>query len=248
MIFYKKIVSYLLHKKPVKIDAVKGYNKWAATYDNEIEMGNVTVFYNDILVKSLLSKINFAFEFICDFGAGTGRHYKRIMNLKPKRWVGCDTSPAMLKKLKLNNPEAETHILTDHVLSFAKDSEIDFIFSSLTIGHIKKIDIVFTEWNRVLKKGGNILLTLFHPNLGHLKTARSFKNSTGKTYAIEHYKHSIPELHSFFKKNNWEVITFEESIIGDEIKSFLEKNNLSKAYTEIKGNEIVCGFILKKNI
>ncbi len=238
--------TFLRKRTKLNINVVDGYDKWADIYDKEIEIGNVTVFYNDILVDSLLKQVKLPIQYACDFGAGTGRHYQKIIDLQPKRWVGCDVSPGMLKKLHLNIPEAETHVLADHNLYFAKDAEIDFIFSSLTLGHIKNVEQVFIEWNRVLRNKGKILLTLFHPNLAHLKTARSFKNTKGEIYNIEHYQHLVPNLEVFFKDLNWKVLAFEEQVIDERVKPVLAKNNLTEAYANIQGKAIVCGFFLEK--
>ena len=242
----KNIVSLLKQRLKKKTNAAFAYNIWAKTYDEENKKGNVTIFYNDLLIEKMLTETTLQGQVVCDFGTGTGRHYSSLMKLNPKRLFGCDVSSGMLEKLKAKYPDAETHLISDHELNFVKDSEVDIIFSSLTIGHINHLEKYLTEWNRILKPSGEILLTFFHEEFANLKTARSFKTAEGKLFIIESYKHEIAKMKKMFSSLNWDTLFFKEESIDERVEPLLKKINALHVYQNIKTKKIVGGFILKK--
>ena len=44
-----------------------------------------------------------------------------------------------------------------------KNESCDCIISTLTIAHIQNAEEAITEWNRVLKPGGQMIITDYHP-------------------------------------------------------------------------------------
>jgi len=229
-----------------KENAATAYDIWAHTYDNEITNGNLTVFYNDILIAEMLQNTALTDKIVLDIGAGTGRHYPALKALQPKKFIACDVSEGMLQKFNAKFPEAETHLITENTLNFANDESVDVLFSSLTIGHVQYIDAFLQEWNRVLACDGTVLLTLFHPTLSHLKEARSFKDSDKNLHIIEHYEHSVANLKKMFATLSWEIISFSEKEIDALCLPLLEEMNLQQQYDAIVGKKIVCGFLLRK--
>lgn len=70
----------------------------------------------------------------------------------------------MTGKLKKKFKEAEVFVSEKISPKVFEDSAFDLIISTLTIGHIKDIHLQFQEWDRILKTGGKILITDFHPD------------------------------------------------------------------------------------
>mgnify|MGYP003663992801 CR=1 FL=1 len=227
-------------------NAATAYDTWAHTYDDEKNNGNLTVFYNDILIAEMLQNTALKDKIVLDIGAGTGRHYPALKVLQPKKYIACDVSDGMLQKFNAKFPEAETHLITENTLNFANDKSVDVLFSSLTIGHVQHIDAFLQEWNRVLAFNGTVLLTLFHPSLSHLKEARSFKDAHENLHIIEHYEHNVVYLKKRFATLSWEVISFSEKEIDSLCFPLLTKMNLQQQYDAIVGKKIVCGFLLRK--
>ena len=102
-------------------------------------------------------------KIIVDIGCGTGRHWKKIFEQQPKKLIGFDVSEGMLKILQQKFPGAETHHLVNDELRELKNESCDIIFSTLTIAHIKHAKKALQEWNRILKPGGEIIITDYHP-------------------------------------------------------------------------------------
>lgn len=102
---------------------------------------------------------------ILDLGCGTGANLSRILRLGIPigRYVGVDTSPAMLQHARqkfssLKN--AEFYIGDIERLSFG-DSTFDFALSTWALEHILQVELAVAEALRVLKRGAHLAL-LFH--------------------------------------------------------------------------------------
>lgn len=59
---------------------------------------------------------------------------------------------AQIIRADLNNP-----------LDFIKNESIDIVLSSLTLHYIKNWDTVMSEFNRILKKNGQLIFSVHHP-------------------------------------------------------------------------------------
>lgn len=228
------------------LSATTAYDEWAETYDVQLKNGNITVFYNDLVVDELLGRIPIKGRTVCDFGAGTGRYHDTMAKYKPERWIGCDVSQGMLDRLMKKIPDAEVYKLDDHQLYFLKDQEVDVLFSSLTLGYIKNIEDVFEEWNRVLRPGGYIVLSMFHPEFGNLEKARSFTNARGKVRIILSHQHRKDELLRLFKQKHWQIHSVKEAGIDERAIPELDRMGKSDMYKGLAGKPLIIGFVLRK--
>ena len=253
MLFFKKlshsfeliIQKFTKRSSPV-LSAKHAYEMWADSYDQELKNGNLMVFYNDLLVDYYFANLDARGMIVCDFGAGTGRHRAKLMERKPKRWIGCDTSAAMLDKLRLIDSQAEVYELENHTMPFLKDNELDLLFSSLTIGHIKDIGATLKEWNRTLKPGGKIFITMVHPILAKYKEVRSFKDSLGRVRIIENYRHEPETLKRIFSDMGWVIKTTKEVSIDERAYSTLKEIGKLHLYERSKKEPMILEYQLEK--
>src|ERR1035437_10198276 len=137
------------------------YDLWAESYDSQPD--NLMLALDEEVFSGLLNNINIKNKIIADVGCGTGRHWKKIFDKEPQKLIGFDVSEGMLKMLQQKFPQAETHHLINNELQDLKNESCDCIFSTLTIAHIKNAEEAIREWNRVLKPGGQMIITDYHP-------------------------------------------------------------------------------------
>ena len=156
----KHVSAYLFSTKETEPEAA--YNLWAKSYDSQPD--NLMLALDEELFSGLLNNIIVENKIVADIGCGTGRHWKKIIAKNPKKLIGFDVSGEMLKILQQKFPEAETHLLINNELDTLENNSCDIIFSTLTVAHIKNIRKAITEWNRVLKPGGDIIITDYHPS------------------------------------------------------------------------------------
>lgn len=97
---------------------------------------------------------------IVDFGCGQGAILEELKKLNPDaQYMGLDVSESALEKARERLPNVEFHLITDGEKLSLADASVDFIFSSEVIEHIYDTENALSEIARVLKPGGQVLLT-----------------------------------------------------------------------------------------
>ena len=231
-----------LDSKPCNADVA--YDLWAADYDSQPD--NMMLAWDEEIFSNLINNIDLENKIIADIGCGTGRYWKKIFEREPKKLIGFDVSEGMLKMLQQKFPEAETHHLINDELKQLKNEFCDFIFSTLTIAHIENAENALQEWSRILKPGGEIIITDYHPAALAKGGKRTF-NHNGKTIAVKNYVHSIEQLKGVARQLHLQVFRFIEKSIDESARPFYEKQNALAVYESWKGTPIIYGIHLKKH-
>lgn len=102
---------------------------------------------------------------ILDFGCGAGHILSEIKKLNPRaKLIGLDVSRAALDEAQKLLPEAELHKIEDGGKFPLPDNSVDFIFTSEVIEHVYDTENAAKELYRILKPGGEMLLTTPYHN------------------------------------------------------------------------------------
>lgn len=245
MKYIDKIKNRLKKKKPVRrLSSRDAYGIWYAFYDDQPD--NTVLFLEEKLFSEMISNTDIKNRNILDFGCGTGRHWMEILDHKPLKLTGIDNSHEMTGKLKMKFKDAEVFVSETISPEVFEDSAFDIIISTLTIGHIKNIDQYFQDWNRILKAGGEILITDFHPAAFSAGMKRSFPHKD-EVIEVENYLYDIEYLKKIFSELKWEVISIFEKKIDDDVRHLFEKQNFMTAYDRFFGTPLISGIHLKKS-
>lgn len=176
-------------KQPPTLSPLEGYNAWAKTYFSE---SNPVKDHSNKWVEQLLPDLNS--KTMLDAGCGAGYFCLYAEKQKAFKIVGVDFSSEMIAQAKKNCPSAEFHC-TDLISFVYTHESFDIIICALVLGHIQSISPVLKNFAHLLKPGGELILTDFHPYQTQHHAKRTFVNpQTGNTLAIEHYLHSIDEI------------------------------------------------------
>lgn len=220
-----------------------GYNLWAESYDDQPD--NLMLALDEEVFSDLLNGIDVENKIIADVGCGTGRHWKKLLDKKPQKITGFDVSEGMLKILKQKFPLAETHLLQNNKLDQLKNNSCDTIISTLTIAHIKNVEEAMIEWYRVLKPGGKIIITDYHPLALEKGGKRTFSYQK-KIVSVTNYVHTIEKLTSVAEQLSMEVLRLTEKVIDESSRPFYEKQNALDVFEKWNGTPIIYGMYLKK--
>lgn len=245
MTLFKSIrKTFNLSSRKKGIDPAKAYNIWAQQYDAQPD--NLMLALESSVFTGLLRHTSLKDKVVADIGCGTGRHWEEILAHAPLNIYGYDVSIGMLAKLKEKYPSRDIYQLHDHLLPQLEDASCDMIISTLTIAHIKNIDEALTEWCRVLKPGGEIIITDYHPDALANNGDRAFVHKN-KLISIKNYVHSLERLKTLLQQLGLEQVFSDERIIDDSVKSYYEKQNALHVFDKFKHTKIVYGMILSKN-
>jgi len=221
----------------------KAYEIWSANYDNQ--PGNLMLDLDEKIFSDLIENIDLRDKKVADIGCGTGRHWLKIYAKNPSRLMGFDISEPMLALLKKKYPFALTQKTTDNLLTAIPDCSVDIIVSTLTIAHIENIEEAIASWTRILKNGGELIVTDFHPALLASGGKRSFSHG-GKNLSVKNYTHPIEKMKKIFSDAGCILIREEEKTVNEEVRSYYEKKNALHVYERFKGLPVIYGLHLRK--
>ncbi len=180
------------------MDVQQAYNAWSETYDS---VENKT---RDLEGRALRESINSTEPLdILEIGCGTGKNTEYLQT-KAKKLIGADFSAEMLalakKKIDAENVEFRQLDLRE-AWEFTANS-FDLITCSLALEHIENIDFVFSEANRVLRKGGQFYFGELHPFKQYQGTKARFETGSG-VFELECFVHHVSDFFEAGKKNNF---------------------------------------------
>lgn len=170
-----------------EIDPHAGYELWASTYG---EVPNAFQQLEAEAIEGLMPSL-YGERFL-DLGCGKARLSRVAMDSGARRCIAVDSSRAMLTASSaLRSPRVSRVQATAACLPFSKGS-FDAIGVALTLGHVADLSEALTEMRRVLRPGGWLLISDFHPAATSRGWVRSFTDpETGRTFAISQHLHPL---------------------------------------------------------
>src|SRR5258705_1421809 len=164
-------------KKIEHVSARQGYDLWSETYDST---PNPVVAMDSRHTIKLLAPA--AGELILDAGCGTGRNLKPLF-LAESTAVGIDFSHRMLQVARRqgeNSPVALANLQAG--LPFFSNS-FDAVLCALIGEHLSDLRVVFDEFYRILKPGGRLVFSVYHPEMSAAGIEANFE-SEGVEYRL----------------------------------------------------------------
>lgn len=179
----------LLSAAPRTLSSTESYALWAASYPPrahnrlmEIEQAAMLALLPDLAGRQVL-----------DLACGTGRYALIAIQQGATNVTGTDNSLPMLRAGARAGVHAAFSEATMSRLPFASRS-FDVVLCGLALGHLPNESMVtaLSEISRVLRHGGEVLISDFHPFL-YLNGGRRTFTAGGSTYAVEHYPHLVAD-------------------------------------------------------
>ena len=163
-----------------------GYDRWAASYGEN--MNPVQVLEAEALARLLPDLQGLT---VLDLGCGKGRVSRLALERGASATVGVDVSEAMLEAAALDvpTPRAQWIQADAQDLPF-DDAAFDVVVGGLMMGHVPHLEAALAEIARVLRPGGVLVLSDFHPYAALRGWQRAFTDSqSGHSFAIENHPH-----------------------------------------------------------
>ena len=101
---------------------------------------------------------------VLDAGCGSGHYAEYFLNAGAAV-VAIDVTPQFVEiaSRHLGNRATVIHHDLSEPLAFAKDDTFDLVFSNLVLDHIAEWEPIFSEFHRVLRPHGTLVISFPHP-------------------------------------------------------------------------------------
>ncbi len=171
-----------IHSLPAR----EGYDRWSKTYDHT---PNPVVSMDDRC--TLIALAPKAGERILDAGCGTGRHFVTLRRAGSKVF-GVDFSIGMLRVARRQFPQVPV-LLADlqQALPFA-NNYFDAVLCALVGEHLEPLPRVLREMQRVLRPGGRIVFSVYHPEMAAAGVEANFRE-VDVEFRLGAYRHTVKD-------------------------------------------------------
>jgi malonyl-CoA O-methyltransferase len=198
------MLRWFKKKKTRVLSPKEGYDLWALSYAQE---SNPIKNLSNKLVESMLPEL--CDKSVLDAGCGTGHFCGYAHQHQAARVIGFDLSQVMLDQAKKNCPSAQLY--RGDISTFSDQEPVDVIICALVIGHVEDISTLFTNFSALVKPGGYLILTDFHPFLTQQGAKRTFKNpETEQISEIKHYLHPLEEVTKLAVSSGFRIEDLQE--------------------------------------
>ena len=240
-----------LRKRSVtELEPFDAYQLWAPNYDKT--EGNALVFAEESIVRPMLKTIPIQGKAVLDAACGVGRYFELLHSYRPRIVVGMDFSPRMIeqaiKKLTYSSSTSLQLAKLEH-LPFREET-FDFLLCTLALDHVQVLHSAVAELSRVLRSGGSMIISSFHPHGKVLGWQRSFcakiQGGRSRWYAVKYYPHPRSSYSDAFISNNLDEVNLYIPIIDESIRPYYEQARRLDLYYRIEGSPLLLIYELRK--
>jgi ubiquinone/menaquinone biosynthesis C-methylase UbiE len=191
-----------------QVDPQAGYDLWADQYD---QTENPVVWIDGYAMSARVQVR--PGERVLDAGCGTGRSFGAML-AQGAELVGVDFSAGMLRVARRKHPAAAL-VQADLQRGWPfRDGSFDTVVCALVGEHLGELDRVFGETRRVLRPGGRLIFSVYHPAMAAAgKEARYITGSV--EYRLGAVKHVTDDYTRALEQAGFRTVSIEE-IDGNE--------------------------------
>ena len=167
------------------VSSVTAYRQHSASYDADAGGGLFAV--DEPVVAEYLSgrEPGMALDAAC----GTGR-FADFLARRGHQVIGVDSSPDMLAHARRRVPDGEFHLGALNQLPLPDDS-VDVIVCALALVHVPRLQPVLAEFARVLRPGGDLVISDVHHELVTRGSVIKACGPAGEPWIAATYRHQL---------------------------------------------------------
>ena len=196
---------------------LKAHALWAETYDSE---PNPLLALEERELMPLLPDLEGAF--VLDVACGTGRWLNRLLGRGVRKGAGIDLSPEMLAQARRKQALYNRLVCADCTALPITASIADLILCSFAVNYVARLERFAGELSRVMKKGGCLILTDFHPSCHDRGWRRTFRHAGGVVEILD-FQYSIEELCAAFHANGFDLERILSPGFGEAERAIFRK-------------------------
>jgi len=168
-----------------RVGTVTAYEQHSARYDAETGGGLFAV--DEPVVAGYLSgrEPGVALDAAC----GTGR-FAELLAGHGHQVIGVDSSPDMLARARRRVPDGQFHLAALDRLPLPDDA-VDVIVCALALVHLPRLQPVLAEFARVLRPGGDLVISDMHHELVTRGSVIKARGPAGEPRIASTYRHRL---------------------------------------------------------
>jgi SAM-dependent methyltransferase len=168
-----------------RVSTVTAYEQQSASYDAEAGGGLFAA--DEPVVAEYLGgrEPGVALDAAC----GTGR-FAEFLSRRGHRVIGVDSSPDMLARARRRVPDGEFHVGELDRLPLPDDSA-DVVVCALALVHVPRLQPVLAEFARVLRPGGDLVISDIHHELVTRGSVITARGPGGEPCIAATYRHQL---------------------------------------------------------
>jgi ubiquinone/menaquinone biosynthesis C-methylase UbiE len=208
----------------VETDNRDGYARWSSSYDEE---ANPLIALEEPAVLELLGDV--AGKDVLDAACGTGRYAIRLAQAGA-RVSGVDVSEEMLalakRKRDALGPAIDLRRGDVRGLPFP-DSSFDLVLCALALCHVPELEQAIRELARVVRPGGRLIITDFHPFCLLIGWRTGFQRPEA-TYHIENHLHLTQEYLKPLLDAGLTIAEMREEVVDERLLPVLSQEEMER--------------------
>lgn len=154
-----------------------------------------------------------------DLACGSGRYSRLLAEAGASHVVAMDFCVPMLRQVSTGTRVCGSMMQ----LPFAGQT-FDVVISGLALGHAASVHAWMAEVARVLKSGGTLLYSDFHPEAARAGFTRSFKDEQDDTCTVPHYCHDVALQQQAAAMAHLTIDIIHEVRVGVELRELFPKS------------------------
>ncbi len=192
----------------VAAETLTAYQRWAPLYP--------PIAHNPLMRAEQQAMLEFwpdvAGLRVLDLACGTGRYSRLLAEANAAEVIALDFCVPMLMQV----PNGSRVCASMMQLPFGAET-FDAVISGLALGHAAAVDLWLAEIARVLRDGGTLLYSDFHPEAARAGLTRSFKDIDDETCSVPHAKYPVNTQMDAAKAAGLRVEVVHEVRVGIEL-------------------------------
>lgn len=190
-----------------------GYDQWAESYD--ATPNPIVALDRRVTLEALAPRPG---EAVLDAGCGTGAHLAALTRAR-SRSVGLDFSRGMLRVAQRAAPGAGLAQADLNRELPVRRATFDVVLSALVSEHLTDLRRFFAEAFAVLRRGGRLVFSAFHPELARAGVEANFEREGteyrlgAERYTVEDYLDRIWD--AGFRALDWREHRSDEALVRE---------------------------------
>ena len=190
-------------KRLSRVDPGEGYDLWAETYDQTL---NPLVSLDRRHTLDLLKPE--PGDVVLDAACGTGQNLRRLVR-SGSRATGLDLSCGMLRVARRSVPEAPLVRANLQRPLPLRDRTFDSVLCALVGEHLHRLSVFFREAFTVLRPGGRLVFSVFHPEMASAGIEANFEKA-GVEYRLGAERHTVDDYVNVAAESGFRRLSLHE--------------------------------------